>query len=100
MYHACISEWSAVLGVSQRAVETEYYIVDIPKIIDSLRRREAGDRLFQLQASSFLYMQKNEKTALIKALQLDAGVVEENTKFDRAKMDQLHAVFAQTGGKA
>lgn len=100
MYHVCIREWAAVLGVSQRTVETEYYIIDIPEIVKVLRQREAGDRLFQLQANSFLHMEKNAQTALIKALQREAGIVEESVKFDRAKMDQLHALYAQMGGKA
>lgn len=95
MYHVCIREWAALLGVTQREVETEYYIVDIPEIVKVLRQREAVDRLFQLQASSFTHMEKDAKAALIKSLQREAGVKQESVKFDRAKMDQLHALYAQ-----
>lgn len=84
-----------MLGVSQRTVETEYYIVDIPEIVRVLRHREAVDRLFQLQASSFTHMEKNAQVQLIKSLQREAGVKQEAVKFERAKMDQLHALYAQ-----
>jgi len=40
-------------------------------------------------------MEKNAQVQLIKSLQREAGVKQEAVKFERAKMDQLHALYAQ-----
>ncbi|WP_185956365.1 hypothetical protein [Melghirimyces algeriensis] len=84
-----------MLGVSQRTIETEYYIVDVPKIIKIRNQNDAVNKLFQIQVESFPYMEKRSQTALIEALQRDVGINQENTNFDRSKMDQLHAMYAQ-----
>ncbi len=64
---------SVELGVSQRVLETEYYMVDLPLIIHEKRRLDALKTLEQINVNGLPYMEKDQQTSILEALREKAG---------------------------
>jgi polyhydroxyalkanoate synthesis regulator phasin len=84
---------SVQLGVTQRVVETEYYFVDLPAVIDEYRKQNARERLeaLQVQAAANGRLEKDEHKRFVAALTKQAGY-KANDRFDRNKFEQLRAM--------
>lgn len=83
-----------MLGVSQKAVETEYYMVDLPKLVEKKMKFDAVKRLGELQfvlASNNRSFEEAEYRKYVKQLSNQAGIKSE-TNFDRDKFEQLRAL--------
>jgi polyhydroxyalkanoate synthesis regulator phasin len=89
---------SVQLGVTQRVIETEYYFVDLPAVIDERRKRCARERLeaLQVQAAANGRLEKDEHKRFVASLTKQAGY-KANDKFDRNKFEQLR-VMTKGGG--
>jgi hypothetical protein len=91
-----------VLGVSQVALETGYYMVDLPALLKAKRKRDAIDRLNDLTtllATANRGMEDAEYKKFIAGLNTEIGVKQAN-KFDRAKFEELRAMTASGASKA
>ncbi|MBX6361280.1 MAG: hypothetical protein IRZ03_14510 [Acidobacterium ailaaui] len=88
------------LGVSQHILETEYYMVDLPAIVDRHRQLRAIQRLEfvgDLIASNNRSLDDSEYKRLMKSLQTEAGFDQRssNDRFDREAFEQLRFLTAQ-----
>ncbi|MGI1828793.1 hypothetical protein ACRPLG_02870 [Bacillus safensis] len=84
-----------MLGVTQRQIENDYYMVDIPKILRSQTKANAIDRLSMISllvGSEGRAMDDLEYQRLVKDLRKQAGYVDRE-EFDREKFEQLRNFF-------
>ncbi|MGK9388833.1 hypothetical protein [Bacillus sp. RK1064] len=84
-----------MLGVTQRQIENDYYMVDIPKILRSKTKASAIDRLSMISllvGSEGRAMEDREYQRLVKDLRKQAGYVDRE-EFDREKFEQLRNFF-------
>ncbi|MCA6607433.1 hypothetical protein [Bacillus safensis] len=84
-----------MLGVTQRQIENDYYMVDIPKILRSQTKANAIDRLSMISllvGSEGRAMDDREYQRLVKDLRKQAGYVDRE-EFDREKFEQLRNFF-------
>lgn len=80
------------LGVSQKVVENEYYMIDLPELMEKKRRKDAIDRLHKLLLYNASNMEQSEFKKFVTELMRQAGIKEE-TKFSREKIEQLRAMM-------
>lgn len=88
-----LMEVAITLGVSQTAVETEYYMIDLPALMEKKRKKDAIDRLNQVILYNSSGMDKNDFKRFVNDLMKQAGVDKEEQKFNRAKFEQLRAML-------
>ncbi|MGY8620212.1 hypothetical protein ACN6A9_01345 [Bacillus safensis] len=84
-----------MLGVTQRQIENDYYMVDIPKILRTKTKANAIDRLSMISllvGSEGRVMDDREYQRLVKDLRKQAGYVDRED-FDREKFEQLRNFF-------
>jgi hypothetical protein len=87
--------------VSQTVIETEYYLVDLPDLLDKKREHESQERMTTLQlmvAANNRAMNDEHYGKLTGDLLRGAGV-KQQTGFDRGAMDKLHA-FTNSGANS
>jgi hypothetical protein len=91
-----------VLGVSQTVLESEYYMVDLAKLLEAKRKQSAYSRLndvFMTIATNNRGMEDSEYKKFIGGLNKELGIKAEN-KFNRDKFEQLRAMTEMGGNKA
>lgn len=84
-----------MLGVTQRQIEDDYYMVDIPKILRAKTKANAIDRLSMISllvGSEGRAMDDREYQRFVKDLRKQAGYVDRE-EFDREKFEQLRNFF-------
>ncbi|MCP9283042.1 hypothetical protein [Bacillus safensis] len=84
-----------MLGVTQRQIENDYYMVDIPKILRSQTKANAIDRLSMISllvGTEGRAMDDREYQRLVKDLRKQAGYADRE-EFDREKFEQLRNFF-------
>jgi hypothetical protein len=82
------------LGVSQTVLESEYYMVDLVKILKAKRKHDAFGRLndvFMTIATNNRGMDDAEYKKFMSGLNKELGIKPE-TKFNRDKFEQLRAM--------
>lgn len=85
-------EASFILGVSQISIENDYYMRDIPELIQMHYRKMQSDKLAQLQiliASNARNLEEKEYAKFIKSLLPPEANVEDNLTFNRDKLEEL-----------
>lgn len=85
---------SFILGVSQTAIENEFYMVDLPFLIEKKHEQHNGEKLMQLQlmtAANNRAMEDNDYKRLVDSL-TPAEAKEDMNKFDRDKLEQLRSM--------
>lgn len=89
-----------MLGVPQKTLETEYYVVDLPKLVREHQRQQAIRDLELLSIVSYPKMTEEGRKALFNDLRRRAGINDVlRAKFDRAKFEQLRAMMGQQKGE-
>ncbi|MEK4311805.1 hypothetical protein [Bacillus sp. FSL P2-0092] len=86
---------AVLLGVTQRQIENDYYMVDIPKFLRAKTKSNAIDRLSTISllvGSEGRVMDDREYQRLVKDLRKQAGYVDRE-EFDREKFEQLRNFF-------
>lgn len=74
-------------------------MLDIPEYLGSLRKKEAQERIQLVQITNSKHMEKEDYKKFVQGLYKQAGFKTEVTnKFDRGKMDELHAFTAKFFG--
>lgn len=79
------------MGVSQIALETEYYMVDIPDILQKKLERDKNDKLNHLQlliASNNRKLEEKDYKNMVAGL-MPQNVINNTNNFDRDKMERL-----------
>lgn len=85
---------SVLLGVPQTVLETGYYMVDLPKIIEAKHKQVVGNRLnniMMLTATNGRSIEESDYKAYINGLNKSLGVKAEE-KFNRDKFEELRAM--------
>ncbi len=80
-----------ILGVTPKQLEHEYYMVDIPKLIEKQREKESIDRLIHLRlliASNSRLMEDNDYSQFVNMLSTEKKL----DKFDRNAMERLRSM--------
>ncbi|WP_350303557.1 hypothetical protein [Bacillus pumilus] len=86
---------AVLLGVTQRQIENDYYMVDIPTFLRAKTKSNAIDRLSMISllvGSEGRVMEDREYQRLVKDLRKQAGYVDRE-EFDREKFEQLRNFF-------
>jgi hypothetical protein len=92
---------AVILGKTQREIENEYYLVDLPDLIDAKNRIEAQQRLTSIQervAANGRQMADEDYNRYRSALLKDAGI-KAPSGFDRDKFEELRAMTHKGGNK-
>jgi hypothetical protein len=92
---------AVILGKTQFEIETEYYLVDLPDLIDAKNRVEAQQRLTSIQervAANGRKMADEDYSRYRRALLKDAGI-KAPSGFDRDKFEELRALTQRGGNK-
>lgn len=95
-------ESALILGVSQHAIENEYYFVDLPKLLQTKARFDAIKRMEELQlaiATNNRLLDDEGYRKLTHDLSKRAGVKQEET-FNRGKFEQLRSIANGGGNRA
>ncbi|WP_096436486.1 hypothetical protein [Alteribacter populi] len=94
-------ESAVILGKTQRQIENEYYLVDLPELLDDKRRTDAIQRLADNHAQVANNGRRLEdedykeyRNALVRA----AGIKPKET-FDRDKFEQLRMMAGNGANK-
>jgi CRISPR/Cas system type I-B associated protein Csh2 (Cas7 group RAMP superfamily) len=91
-----------LLNVPQTVLETSYYFVDIPKIIEAARKRDIANRLADIYmriATNNRSIEEADYKAYIGNLNKSLGIKTEQ-KFDRDKFEELRALTNMGGNRA
>jgi hypothetical protein len=83
-----------MLGVSQHAIENEYYMIDLPRMLERKARIDAMKRLDDMRfnfASNNRSLEDAEFKKYMNELTKRTGL-KVNEKFDRSKFEQLRAM--------
>lgn len=90
-----------ILGVTQREIENDYYMVDIPKLIRAKAKQSAIRRLEEVRialATNNRSSEDEDFKSLMNGLTRTAGIENAN-HFDREKFEQLRMMQAVLFGK-
>jgi hypothetical protein len=91
-----------LLNVPQTVLETSYYFVDIPKIIEAARKRDIANRLadiYTIIATNNRSIEEADYKTYIGGLNKSLGIKTEQ-KFDRDKFEELRALTNMGGNRA
>jgi hypothetical protein len=91
-----------LLNVPQTVLETSYYFVDIPKIIEAARKRDIANRLADINmivATNNKSLEDADYKAYISGLSKILGI-KADQKFDREKFEELRALTSMGGNRA
>jgi hypothetical protein len=81
-----------ILGVSQFSIENEYYMVDLPVILED-KAKEKNSRMLEqvmiLLATNGRHMEDKEYKEFINNLTKGSGLNEQSDQFDREKFEHL-----------
>jgi hypothetical protein len=91
-----------LLNVPQTVLETSYYFVDIPKIIEAARKRDIANRLADINmriATNNKSLEEADYKTYIGGLSKILGI-KADQKFDREKFEELRALTSMGGNKA
>ncbi|NBI30773.1 hypothetical protein [Chengkuizengella marina] len=82
------------LNITQKQLEQEYYMIDLPFILLQLEKQGAIKTLKQIQLNSVPYMEKQNAERFIQSLKetADIGEVLEQ-EFDRSAFDRFKQKF-------
>ncbi|PJI12427.1 hypothetical protein CTV96_09785 [Bacillus altitudinis] len=86
---------AVLLGVTQRQIENDYYMVDIPKFLRAKTKSNAIERLSMISTlvgTEGRVMEDRDYQRMLKDLRKQAGYVERDD-FDRDKFEQLRNFF-------
>jgi uncharacterized NAD-dependent epimerase/dehydratase family protein len=86
-----------MLGVSQYAIENEYYMIDLPRLLERKAKLDAMNRLEDLRfnvATNNRGLDESEFKKYVNELTKRTGL-KVNEKFDRNKFEQLRAMTAK-----
>ncbi|MEH7736827.1 hypothetical protein QPL77_14420 [Bacillus pumilus] len=84
-----------MLGVTQRQIENDYYMVDIPKFLRSKTKSNSIERLSMISTligTEGRSMEDRDYQRMLKDLRKQAGYVDRE-EFDRDKFEQLRNFF-------
>jgi hypothetical protein len=91
-------ECAVTLGVSQQAMENEYYFIDLPQVMEAHRREKAQHAILSLQIASSPYMEKDDYKAFFDGLREEAGRSDEDDDtFDEEGLDKVRMMLARRG---
>jgi hypothetical protein len=70
-------------------IENEYYIVDLPIVFESYKRKQAQEALMSLQVASAPYMKEGDHKSFVEELRRQADMFDSSDRLDKGALDIL-----------
>lgn len=83
---------ASVMGVTQRQIEEDYYLIDLAAYAERSRNRKAARKLDLITIVNSKHLEQKEYRELIRNWTREAGIKPKNEKFNRSKFEELRAL--------
>ncbi|KAB7674984.1 MULTISPECIES: hypothetical protein [Bacillus] len=83
---------ASVMGVTQRQIEEDYYLIDLAAYAEKSRNRKAARKLDLLTIINARNLEQKEYRELIRTWTREAGIKPKTEKFNRSKFEELRAL--------
>ncbi|PEE69418.1 hypothetical protein [Bacillus thuringiensis] len=83
---------ASVMGVTQRQVEEDYYLLDLAMYAEKSRNHKAAYKLDLLTISNSKHMEQEDFRNLVRNWTREAGIRPRRQKFSRSKFEELRAI--------
>ncbi|PED33919.1 hypothetical protein CON13_01735 [Bacillus cereus] len=85
-------EMAGVIGVTQKQLEDEFYMVDIARMGEIKRKQEALSKLELINIVNFKSLEDTERRDMVRRYMREAEIKPKEAKFDRDKFEELRAL--------
>lgn len=83
---------AGVIGVTQKQLEDEFYMVDIARMGEIKRKQDALSKLELLNIINFKTLEDTERRDMVRRYMREAEIKPKEAKFDRDKFEELRAL--------
>ncbi|MGN4855128.1 hypothetical protein ACTFR4_27805 [Bacillus cereus group sp. MYBK181-1] len=83
---------AGVIGVTQKQLEDEFYMVDIARMGEIKRKQEALSKLELINIINFKSLEDTERRDMVRRYMREAEIKPKEAKFDRDKFEELRAL--------
>lgn len=84
---------AGVVGVTQKQILDEFYMLDLFEVAKNTRKQQALERLELINIVNSSKLEKNDYKELVRRYLDQAGIRRQvENKFDKGKMDELRAL--------
>ncbi|MGA4501496.1 MULTISPECIES: hypothetical protein [Bacillales] len=83
---------AGVIGVTQKQLEDEFYMVDIARMGEIKRKQEALSKLELINIVNFKSLEDTERRDMVRRYMREAEIKPKEAKFDRDKFEELRAL--------
>ncbi|MED2788231.1 hypothetical protein P4261_28415 [Bacillus thuringiensis] len=80
------------MGVTQRQIEEDYYLIDLAYYAEKARNRKAAHKLDLLTIANSKSLEHKDYRDLIRNWTREAGIKPKREKFNRSKFEELRAL--------
>jgi len=92
-------EIAAELGVTQHVLENEYYMIDLPQVLESHRKQKASQNYMNAIITMIPSMEPKAREKAFRELERQAGITQYRqaklAKFDHAQFNKIKAMMGQ-----
>jgi hypothetical protein len=83
---------AAVMGVTQRQIEEDFYLLDLAHYAEKSRNRKAAHKLDLLTIANAKNLEQDSYRDLVRSWTREAGIKPKREKFNRSKFEELRAL--------
>lgn len=83
---------AGVIGVTQKQLEDEFYMVDIARMGEIKRKQDALSKLELLNIINFKTLEDADRRDMVRRYMREAEIKPKEAKFDRDKFEELRAL--------
>lgn len=83
---------ASVMGVTQRQIEEDFYLIDLAYYAERSRNRKAAHKLDLLTIANANNLEQDAYRDLVRSWTREAGIKPKREKFNRSKFEELRAL--------
>lgn len=83
---------ASVMGVTQRQIEEDYYLIDLAIYAEKSRNQKAAKKLDLLTIANSKNLEQEDYRNLVRNWTREAGIKPRREKFNRSKFEELRAL--------
>lgn len=83
---------ASVMGVTQRQIEEDYYLIDLAMYAEKSRNQKAAKKLDLLMIVNSKHLEQEDYRNLVRNWTREAGIKPKREKFNRSKFEELRAL--------
>ena len=83
---------AGVIGVTQKQLEDEFYMVDIARMGEIKRKQDALSKLELINIVNFKTLEDADRRDMVRRYMREAEIKPKEAKFDRDKFEELRAL--------